>query len=172
MAPGDLETVRSLVNTWWIPNDTREPRDDLEQWLDEHDVLVSDRGLMRKLRDELRVAIESPDQLDSVVNRLIRRHAIAPGVSDSNLVFSSDGTHAGILATVLLEAVAAGTIDRLKACPDCRWAFFDNTRNGGKRWCVMNATTPDGRGCGNIAKARRHRQRMRRFDQNTKSNRD
>ena len=28
-APGTLEVVRTFLNTWWIPNDTREPTDEL-----------------------------------------------------------------------------------------------------------------------------------------------
>lgn len=31
----------------------------------------------------------------------------------------------------------------------------DNTRNGSKKWCMMNPAGPQSRGCGNIAKARR-----------------
>jgi predicted RNA-binding Zn ribbon-like protein len=38
--------------------------------------------------------------------------------------------------------------------------FYDNTRNGGKRWCLMNAGGPDGRACGTIAKVRRYRDRQ------------
>src|SRR6516164_1522140 len=28
VAPGKLEVVRIFLNTWWIPNDTREPTDE------------------------------------------------------------------------------------------------------------------------------------------------
>ena len=43
---------------------------------------------------------------------------------------------------------------RLKACPDCRWVFYDNSRNGSKRWCGMYAGEEGGRACGTIAKVK------------------
>lgn len=47
-------------------------------------------------------------------------------------------------------------LDRLKQCPgeDCGWLFLDTSRNGSRQWCDM-------RDCGNIAKVRRFRQRLR-----------
>lgn len=46
---------------------------------------------------------------------------------------------------------------RLKACPDCKWVFYDQSRNGSKRWCGMYAEGEGGRACGTIAKVKRHR---------------
>ena len=47
-------------------------------------------------------------------------------------------------------------LDRLKQCPgeDCGWLFLDTSRNGSRQWCDM-------RDCGNLAKVRRFRQRLR-----------
>lgn len=47
----------------------------------------------------------------------------------------------------MISAVAADTWRRLKACPDCRWVFYDHSRNGGKRWCLMYAGGPANRAC-------------------------
>jgi predicted RNA-binding Zn ribbon-like protein len=49
-----------------------------------------------------------------------------------------------------------GSLDRLKQCPgeSCGWLFLDTSRNGSRQWCDM-------RDCGNIAKVRRFRQRLR-----------
>lgn len=46
-----------------------------------------------------------------------------------------------------------GAWERLKACPaeDCRWAFFDTSRNRSRTWCSMDV-------CGNRQKTRRYRQ--------------
>jgi len=44
---------------------------------------------------------------------------------------------------------------RIRECRECGWLFFDSTRNGSRRWCMMAV-------CGNRAKARRHYQRVRR----------
>ncbi len=71
------------------------------------------------------------------------------------------GGRAGDYLAIVLAAIADRTWPRLKACPDCRWVFFDHTRNGSKRWCLMNAG-PTGRACGTIDKVRRFRQRQRR----------
>jgi len=65
----------------------------------------------------------------------------------------------GRILVAVVAAIAAGTWPRLKVCPDCRWAFFDHTRNASKRWCLMTAGGSDGRSCGSIAKVRRYRQR-------------
>ncbi len=47
------------------------------------------------------------------------------------------------------EAVVNGTRERLKISrdPDCRWAYYDHSRNKSRSWCPMAA-------CGNRAKAR------------------
>ncbi|HYH51840.1 MAG TPA: CGNR zinc finger domain-containing protein, partial [Acidimicrobiia bacterium] len=43
-----------------------------------------------------------------------------------------------------------------KVCrqPDCRWAYYDESRNRSRTWCSMES-------CGNRAKARSFRQRHR-----------
>ncbi len=60
----------------------------------------------------------------------------------------------GRLLAIVVEAQAAGTWARLKACPaeDCHWAFYDASRNRSRTWCSMQ-------GCGNRAKARAYRAR-------------
>lgn len=52
-------------------------------------------------------------------------------------------------------SVAGGGWGRLKLCSasDCRWAFYDTSRNGGGRWCSMKA-------CGNRNKTRAYRRRL------------
>ena len=45
---------------------------------------------------------------------------------------------------------------RMKACgnPECRWAFYDGSKNRSGRWCEMAS-------CGNRMKARAFRERAR-----------
>jgi predicted RNA-binding Zn ribbon-like protein len=59
-----------------------------------------------------------------------------------------------IIETVAVN-VADGSWARLKLCaaPDCRWAFYDTSRNAGGRWCRMEA-------CGNRNKTRAYRRRQ------------
>jgi predicted RNA-binding Zn ribbon-like protein len=68
-------------------------------------------------------------------------------------------TAAGILAPVLwstADLLAGPDSARLRACanPQCLWLFLDDSKNGTRRWCSMQA-------CGNRAKAHRHYQRQK-----------
>jgi len=54
------------------------------------------------------------------------------------------------------DALILGELQRVRRCADprCQRVFFDNTKNGRRRWCDM-AT------CGNRAKAARHREKLK-----------
>jgi len=54
------------------------------------------------------------------------------------------------------DALILGELSRVRRCADqrCQRVFFDNTKNGRRRWCDM-AT------CGNRAKAARHREKLK-----------
>jgi predicted RNA-binding Zn ribbon-like protein len=54
------------------------------------------------------------------------------------------------------DALVLGELSRVRRCADprCMRVFFDNTKNGRRRWCDM-AT------CGNRAKAARHREKIK-----------
>lgn len=153
-APGQLEQVRALLNTWRVPNDSRTPVDDLDE--------KADDGGLRSLRDDLRAVVEGTNDIDRTLTSWIDRLGVTVAVEHGRLSFRHHAGARGDLLTIVLASVADGTWRRLKACPDCRWAFYDNTRNGSKRWCLMAASGPGSRGCGNIAKVRRHRERTRR----------
>jgi predicted RNA-binding Zn ribbon-like protein len=69
---------------------------------------------------------------------------------------AGDGVERAI-AELLLSvhtAMADGRWQRIGICrnPECRWAFFDRSRNRTRVWCAMTE-------CGNKMKARRFRQR-------------
>ncbi|MDH4988098.1 CGNR zinc finger domain-containing protein [Aminobacter anthyllidis] len=53
------------------------------------------------------------------------------------------------LAVSALSLLSAGTMSRLRICPNCNWLFVDRSRNGSRLWCDMAV-------CGNRQKARRH----------------
>jgi hypothetical protein len=146
-APGQLESVRELLNTWLIPNDTRVPADRLP---------AATPAAVRALRDDLRSVVTREAEMDEVLSEWIVRLQVTPVVIGGQVRFRGRPGPGDVLA-VVLEAVARGEWSRLKACPDCRWVFYDNTRNASKRWCLMNAGGPGGRSCGSIAKVRRHR---------------
>ena len=61
---------------------------------------------------------------------------------------------AGLLAPVLWSAgdlIVSPEVARLRHCLNnqCGWLFMDDSKNGSRRWCSMQA-------CGNRAKAHRH----------------
>lgn len=83
--------------------------------------------------------------LDGSVLRIGHRHAATP-VDDA----------LALIAEAIVEELATGRPERLRVCANdrCRWAFFDSSPTGRRRWCDM-------RSCGNQAKAARHRARIR-----------
>jgi predicted RNA-binding Zn ribbon-like protein len=66
-----------------------------------------------------------------------------------------DQALASIARSIADEAVA-GRPERFRICENdrCRWAFYDKSRPGTRRWCEMSS-------CGNRMKAARHRARHR-----------
>jgi hypothetical protein len=157
-APGELESVRTLLNTWLIPNDTREPADTFAELAAEQGWNGPAARLVRRLRDDLRGAVETGDA--SRLNSWIAELDLRPAIEGDDLVYRHKTSPAGDLLATVIGAITSGTWRRLKACPDCRWVFYDHTRNGSKRWCLMYAGGPDGRACGTIAKVRRYRGRQ------------
>ena len=121
------------------------------------------RGAMRELVD---ASVERrPPELRQLaeVNRSLRTHYIYVLVPAPDGV-SLDHRHEGDpvdgalarLAESLARELSQGDVDRLRVCanPTCRWAFFDTSRTGRRKWCDMST-------CGNRAKAARHRERQR-----------
>jgi predicted RNA-binding Zn ribbon-like protein len=62
-----------------------------------------------------------------------------------------------LIADSAAEMLTTGDLSRLKQCPgdDCGWLFEDTSKNRRRQWCDMQA-------CGNLAKVRRFRSRLRR----------
>ena len=160
-APGALESVRALLNTWLIPNDTRRPEDRFDEYADQVRLPREHRQDLLALRDDLRRAVERTADTAPIVNDWIERLQVRPRVVGDTIAFSHEGDVVAGLVAAALEAIAAGRWHRLKACPDCRWVFYDHSRNASKRWCLMSAGGPGGRSCGSIAKVRAHRERTR-----------
>ncbi|WP_285775398.1 CGNR zinc finger domain-containing protein [Microtetraspora sp. NBRC 13810] len=174
-APGGLEVVRAFLNTWEIPNDTRVPVDRLDalaavpaRWEEALPGLpapapesVDD---LRRLRAGLREQLgrTHPAGLAAHLDRhpLVVTLGAAPPEPPVRLRPATPGT-AGVLLAHAVGAIGDGLWHRLKACPDCRWVFYDTTRNAGRVWCAMTADGPGRRGCGAIAKTRAHRARAR-----------
>jgi predicted RNA-binding Zn ribbon-like protein len=102
----------------------------------------------RELRGELR-ALASGELCSQA-----RRVDIQVALSVDGQVELSAQTAVGLIAAAAATVAIQGRIGRVKICPadDCRWAFYDESRNQSRQWCSMKV-------CGNRAKARNHRAR-------------
>ncbi|PYI53935.1 CGNR zinc finger domain-containing protein [Paenibacillus flagellatus] len=60
------------------------------------------------------------------------------------------------IAASLVRTMAEGEPSRFRICdnPDCRWVYYDDTRNRSKKYC-------DDKMCGNLMKVRRFRARKK-----------
>ncbi|MEU5690235.1 CGNR zinc finger domain-containing protein [Actinosynnema sp. NPDC020468] len=179
-APGGLEPVRALLNTWYVPNDTRVPTDLLDalrrdppEWAARVDLprprTRVDLARLAEVRDGLRRLVEREEPAETGLRWLrqaFAAHPTTPAVDlagaelSLRLVAADPRDPTSVVMGAVAEAVRTGAWHRLKACPDCRWVFHDHSRSGTRVWCGMTATGPNGRACGSIAKVRTYRQRQ------------
>jgi predicted RNA-binding Zn ribbon-like protein len=152
---------------------------DAAMWFLEHELVHPDAGIrigedelarIRRVRSALREVVDAvvegrkPEadavhlvnatleqrrptrlELDGSALRIGHRHADTP-VDDA----------LALIAEAVIEELATGRPERLRVCANdrCRWAFFDSSPTGRRRWCDM-------RSCGNQAKAARYRARLK-----------
>lgn len=169
--PAEVELVRSFVNTLDIDGDTDELThpDHLAAWLAQAGLVPKgtvasgrDLRIALQLRDALRadlLANHDDDLGDAdrvaleAVYRELPLHAVG---SEAALAPAVSGPRGGLSVIVAASVTARikGTWGRLKICPadDCRWGFYDTSRNRSKRWCSMEV-------CGNRNKVRAYRGR-------------
>ena len=169
-----LEVVRDFVNSVHYDQGRAEEQLDspaaLQSFLAEHgfgkvDARPADVRRAIEVREALRdvMGTNNGEQLDrdavARLNKAAARAKVVAAFDDhaswriepaSNGVDRALGT---MLATVF-RSMSDGTWSRMKACgnPDCRWAFYDPTKNRSGRWCEMAS-------CGNRMKARAFRER-------------
>ena len=187
-APGDLEDVRTFLNSWLIPNDTRVTVDrlpglagDSDDWAAAMPSIPTPTDFgssttgpgvppgrladLQRLRDDFRAALGSshPTGLQPLFEQLeLRAEVTEPGgVGPAVRLVPDRPTTENWILAVVVEAVRAGHWARLRACPDCQWVFYDSSRNARRQWCAMVAG-PTARGCGSIAKTRSYRARQKR----------
>lgn len=160
-----VQALVDLLNSWRIPNDTRAEVDLLPQWAatDEWDQHLPDwpaqwAESLRDARDALRdLLTEHPESF----NRLVRQTRPTVTLTHDEMTVRASSTQDPAHALVVNRVISishSGQLARLKVCPDCGWAFHDTSRNKSRVWCAM-AAGPSQRGCGAIAKTRRHRAR-------------
>jgi predicted RNA-binding Zn ribbon-like protein len=170
-APGELELVRSFVNTRELDPDVEEISSPhaLAAWLARHGIEGggelgdADVDRARDFREAVRSLLlerERGEVAGSTIERLRR----AAGSAQLRVAVGPDGSLTptpaakgvdALVARVLAVAAAAqetGEWERLKVClsDECLWAFYDRSRNRSRHWCSMEV-------CGNRAKTRAYR---------------
>jgi predicted RNA-binding Zn ribbon-like protein len=173
-APGELIIIQGLVNTLDIETGTDDigTRESLKEWLVRHGLLRSgdrvsaaDQKTALSLREALRSLLlanngeKVPPSALKQLNRLLSKFPLAVTCDkDGKPSLSPYGRGmTGVFGLILSQVVLAvneGTWSRLKACREsnCRWAFYDGSRNHSGRWCLMSV-------CGSRVKARAYRRR-------------
>ena len=177
-APEPLDRVQALVNTTDLESgvDRLAGADAAEPWLRSHGLLTADSTVtpqeleqIREVREALRALLvhnaggpaPTPDDLrplSRIADTATARVHLGPdGALD--VAADADSLTGRLLSLLLIvsDAQRDGTWAQLKACgnANCRWAFYDRSRNHGGTWCDM-AT------CGNKLKNREFRARRSR----------
>ena len=171
-APAPLRLVQQFVNTAdhehgreWLSDPVA-----LESWCRDHGLpswTPTDEDLVtaKKLREALRALLRSNggEAVDAravaALNTTASAAILSTRLDDTGrlrfvpLAPGFDGI-LGALVAVVFVSIVDGTWSRLKACRQCRWSFYDYSRNHSARWCSMSI-------CGNRTKTRAYRRRSR-----------
>jgi predicted RNA-binding Zn ribbon-like protein len=175
VAPGPLVAVQALANTYDFESDEERLLDpqSAHSWLIESDLIEPGVRVGRtewkrlcEFRKVLRELIEAnlsgapTDTATADLARLARAHPV-PLVAGEGTGLDLDLAPAGSVKTLISQMIGLifaaqleGRWERLKICAsdECRWAFYDSSRNRGGTWCQMEV-------CGNRIKNRAYRRR-------------
>ncbi len=173
-----LDFVNTFRERWWRQVETLATPSDLSQWMVGAGVvddaprftpalLASARELREAINAAMVATLEgqpAPAKALSTIGGWLAESRVP-----DRLLSTEDGqpslqpgspAHAGRYALALIARDAAEMLgtdqrDRVRVCAAerCSARFYDRSRAGRRRWCSME-------GCGNTAKARRHRARQ------------
>ena len=174
-APGDLELVRTFVNT--LDPDTGKDAlstpGQMEEWFVSRKLVEAgarvkpaDIGKAIDLRSALRSVLRANNGeiLESkaveTIDRIARQSRLGVRFQSQDLA-TLEPTASGVLGglgrllAIVASSMTRGTWTRLKACraEDCRWAFYDHAKNRSRVWCSMSI-------CGNRTKVKAFRDRQ------------
>ena len=150
-APEPLRQVQLFVNSVDLHNEVEW----LPGWLEERS-LGGELERARELREALRSLVLANNSAPAdeaaveVANRALAR--ISLQLDGSRLVLANAGDAIDDVVRTVAEAMLDGTWERLKACPNCNWCFYDYSPNRSASWCSMKI-------CGNRKKTREYRRR-------------
>jgi predicted RNA-binding Zn ribbon-like protein len=173
-APGGLALMQRFVNTrnYLSGGDLLADAEEATAWLTGQGLLGTGERIEERERERL-------VEFREVLRNLLSAHNGMPGADvqalndfitsvDLRVRFGSDGRPGlesapggelvervvGRLLAEVVRAEAEGRWGRLKACSneECRWAFYDASKNRSGRWCTMQV-------CGARHKMRAYRER-------------
>jgi predicted RNA-binding Zn ribbon-like protein len=174
-APEPLIAIQALANTYDFEDEEERllDPDAARAWLvesglarpdvtvdrREHEELLGFREVVRDLLEANLHAEHTPDA--EALARFAEAHPVPVRVGaggDLDLDLEPQADVDGVIAQMLgivLQAQTRGEWPRLKICAfdECRWAFYDSSKNRGGTWCRMEE-------CGNRVKNRRYRDRQ------------
>jgi predicted RNA-binding Zn ribbon-like protein len=143
------EFLVDFLNTIDLDEGTDAVEDPAEfaAWAEQHGVATGDRGEAHRVRDALRAV------LDGEAASLPALELETACGERSVQLTARTAAEAAVASSVILSI--QGKLERVKLCgaEDCRWAFYDQSRNGSRTWCSMGV-------CGNRQKARTYRARQ------------
>ncbi|MGA6163356.1 CGNR zinc finger domain-containing protein [Amycolatopsis magusensis] len=146
----DVTLVLDFLNTLDVDDgtDELETADSWRAWASARSLRAGTVGEARTARSSLRSLVGDPVASAAPLSEPVR---IELGADGPALVAD---TAVGAILTAAARLSLLGDFGRLKICPadDCRWAFYDRSRNRSRSWCSMSS-------CGNREKARAWRQR-------------
>ncbi len=172
--PPALRLVRDLINTLDVGagTDALAAPDGLAAFA--HDHGLTGLGLDKRdvpdvvrLREGLRAAClahtgaTAPEEAAADLAALLRRAPLVLAVDEEGTaslepadVPRGAAAFTARIAVAVATAAGDGTWSRLKVCEahDCRWAYYDRSPAGRRRWCTMAV-------CGSRAKMRTYRAR-------------
>ena len=173
-APGRLELLQRFVNTYNhdLPRDWDRigSASKAQAWLREKELLspgaritTADAARLRELREAIRALVlaNHGGDPDATATETLRRAAgaarLTVGLDDAGRTSlepaagGADGAVAALLG-ILHEAQLTGEWRRMKGCRQCRYAFYDRSKNRSAAWCAMSI-------CGNRTKNRAYYRR-------------
>ena len=148
----DVSLVLGFLNTLDVEKgtDLLRRRDSWDRWAVERGLRPDPLPAARQVREAMRAAVGDPRA----------RPTGGPAGATVRVELSPQGPVLAPRTAVEAALAAASRLavldqwQRIKICPadDCRWAFYDHSRNRSRSWCSMQL-------CGNREKARAWRRR-------------
>jgi predicted RNA-binding Zn ribbon-like protein len=151
-APEPLRQVQLFVNS----ADVEHGVDWLPDWLAERG-LDGELDRARALREALRLLVLANNgrPLDEPAVAHVNAAAARVGLrldAGGAVRVETDGDAVDEIVATAFGAMIDGTWERLKACRNCHWSFYDYSPNRSATWCSMQL-------CGNRKKTRAYRRR-------------